>query len=147
MRRWGVLAVLAVVCGALALGGAAGIRWERSLESALRSARRTRRPVMALFVDGAAASRSFEATTLTNAGVVQASRAWHCVRIDVRQAPAAAKARGVSAFPTVVFTDRSGKELGRLVGARPPAEWLADAKGALKIKVGGASEPLGPRRR
>lgn len=114
----------------------AGIRWERSLDAAMRSARRTRRPVMILFLDPSPVSAKFEQATFGDAKVVRASRAWHCVRVERDQQPELAKARGVAAFPTVVFTDRAGKEIGRLVGSRPPSEWLEDVK-ALPKPVGG----------
>jgi uncharacterized protein YyaL (SSP411 family) len=67
---------------------------------------------------------------LSNPDVVRLSREFVCVRVDAERRLDLARRYGVNSFPTVVFLEYGGRQVHRIRGYRPPAEFLAEMKRA-----------------
>lgn len=62
------------------------------------------------------------------------------LKIDAEKETALAARFGVNAYPTMVFVEPDGREIGRVMGYLPPAQFLDQAAKVI-AKRGGASKP------
>lgn len=138
-------AVFATVC-ALALlpscGGkepgekrdsaAGGIRWRASVPDALKEAGEQGKPVMAgFFSERCAWCGRLDRETYADAAVRALAEKFIPVKVDAGRDPAAGRAYGIPALPTVLFMNAEGKVLRRSVGFKPPGAFLAEMRAAL----------------
>jgi thiol:disulfide interchange protein len=142
LSRWCLilLAVLAAGCGGLPAnraperpGGAPGrpIAWLDSYEKAVASARQAGKPLMAdVSTSWCSACKRLDEEVFSRPDVAAASEAFMCVRVDGDKRADLVKKFKVSGYPTIVFLDQHGKELGRVRGAVPYQVMLEEMKRA-----------------
>lgn len=112
--------------GTTVMGATEEIKWLTSLEPALAQAKETGRPIMIdFFATWCPPCKMLDAKTYTDAKVVERSREWIMVRIDVDKNKALAQEYQIGSIPTLVLLQPDGKEASRELGFIPPAEMLA----------------------
>lgn len=140
MRQWVVAGLCALAfltsCGresGAPRGVANGaIRWRGSIPEAMKVAGEQGKPVMAFFFsDRSVWCGRFDRETYTDPAVRELAEKFVSVRVDADKDPAARKAYGLPALPTVLFMDGGGKVVRRSVGFKPPGAFLAEMRAAL----------------
>ena len=147
MRRawmWGVVAVLAAVGFALLqdrgrtldaeANGAAALPWERDLPTALSRASSENKLVMVdFYTDWCQWCKRLDQNTLADANVQRELGRVVSVRLNAEKAGREAAARfNVEGFPTLIFLDGSGAEVGRIPGYLEPGPFLEELRGILQ---------------
>ena len=93
------------------------ISWMTELEPALAKAKETGKPVMVdFYATWCPPCKMLDAQTYTDAGVIEKSKEWVMVRIDVDQNKALSQQYGIQSIPTIVLIDPNGKEMSRTSG-------------------------------
>jgi periplasmic divalent cation tolerance protein len=115
------------------------IFWVRTMPDALKAARAERKPVMTyFFIRNSAQCEKFEEGVLGAADVVEAARAFLCVRLDAAQNVEQTRKFDVRGAPSVLLLDSAGNEIGRVTGLADKATMLsrmAEAQsGALTLR-------------
>jgi len=131
-------ALLALMAAAVACGGTGGgagdvLPWERDYQVALSRAGDEGKPIMVEFyTDWCGWCKRLERDTFSDAKVQQALESFIPVKLNAeREGRELATRLGVRAYPTVVFFDSRGQELGRIPGymsAEPFLEELGDVR-------------------
>jgi thiol:disulfide interchange protein len=114
------------------------IRWQTSLEAALRQSRETGQPVLlSLGADWCPYCRRMDQETFTDGQVITLSQGFICVRADTTTSDGAALAQrySVTGIPTVVFLDSAGAMLRRIEGFQTAAEFAEVMRGVLPARV------------
>ena len=138
-------AVIAVLCVATVLpscggrepgetgGGVKGaIRWSTSIPDALKAAGEQGKPVMAdFFSERCSWCGKLDRETYADAAVRELAKKFVAVKVDVGKDPAAGRAYGIHALPTVLFMNAGGKVVHRVVGFKPPGAFLQEMRKAL----------------
>lgn len=146
MRRasvWGVVLVLAMVAAVILVprgggveptGGAAALPWERDLPTALTRAGNEKKLVMVdFYTDWCQWCKRLDQKTLSDAKVQEALQGVVTVRLDAEKDGREAAARfSVEGFPTLVFLNASGAEVGRIPGYMDPSPFLQELQDILK---------------
>jgi thiol:disulfide interchange protein len=131
----GVAALLAVGLGACDRSsasagrhGAGGVAWERDLGAALSRASGEKKLVMVdFYTDWCTWCRRLDQTTYADADVQTALRRLVPVKLNAEtDGRLAAQRYRVRSFPTIVFLDGAGTEVGRIPGYLPPRAFLAE---------------------
>lgn len=127
------LMVATVACGGTGGGSGDVLPWERDYQVALSRAGEEGKPVMVEFyTDWCGWCKRLERDTFADAKVQQALEHFIPVKLNAeREGRELATRMGVRAYPTVVFFDSSGRELGRIPGymsAEPFLEELGDVR-------------------
>jgi len=100
--------------------------WWRSLDAALKEARKTKQFVLAyFFVPESAHCRQFESVVLAAPEVAARAREFVCVRVDATTHPSEASRYDVRGAPTVLLLDGEGVELARAAGVVEKERLLA----------------------
>lgn len=110
---------------------ASPIAWEASLAQAQAKAAAEGKLVMVdFYTEWCRWCRKLDAETFTNEKVIQAiAEGFVPVRLDAEKEGADhAQQLGVEAYPTVVFLDAEGKELGRIPGFLGSEDFLAELR-------------------
>ncbi len=136
---WGVVAMVVLVVAVVAFnqgagsrsepgGGAAALPWERDLPTALARAVSEKKIVMIdFYTDWCGWCRQFDSSTLSNANVQRALESVVSVRLNAeKDGREAAERFGVDGYPTILFLDASGGEVGRTRGYLDPGSFLAE---------------------
>jgi len=107
---------------------AAGLAWERSLSAALeRAGREDKIVMMDFYTDWCRWCDKLDRTTLADARVRQALAAVVPVKLNAEsEGRGEAERYRVDGYPTLVFVDAKGREVGRIPGYLPPAEFLQE---------------------
>ncbi len=139
---WGIVAVLAVVVGVVAFnggggrltGGAAALPWERDLPAALSRAGGEKKLVMVdFYTDWCQWCRRLDQTTFTDVNVQKALQGLVSVRLNAeKDGREAAERFNVDGYPTLIFLDASGNEVGRIPGYVEPGPFLAELANIIK---------------
>lgn len=112
---------------------AKAIAWEPSFEAALEKAKAEGKLVMVdFYADWCGACRSLDSKTFTDAGVIDGSRRFVNVKVDVEKRSAIAARYGVRSLPTVGWLRGDGSPIGGIVGAYPPKPFLLAMEAAQK---------------
>jgi thiol-disulfide isomerase/thioredoxin len=115
-----------------------GVAWLTGYPVAMEKALLTRRPLLVTFyTDWCGWCRKLERTTFVDPGVVGLLRFAVPVRVNGDRERGLAALLRVSSYPTSVLLNRHGKEIGRIVGYRPPEEYSALLSSLLAVR-----EPL-----
>jgi len=143
-RLLSVLPVAALlICASLLIGscsregketeaGGAGITWVTSFDEALEIARSKNRPIMIdFYTDWCGWCKTLDNTTYSHAAVVAKANDFVSAKIDADAQRAVAARYRVGAFPTILFVDPGGRELHRVIGFRPPEDFLKEMDAAL----------------
>ncbi len=142
---WGVVGVLALVVGVAALnrgagsragaaGGAAAVPWERDLPTALARAGSEKKLVMVdFYTDWCKWCKQLDQTTLADAGVQRALGRFVSVRLNAeKDGRDVAERFNVDGYPTILFLDAHGGEVGRIPGYLEPGPFLAELENVVK---------------
>ena len=137
--------VVIVVFGILALyglrgstsrvgAGAAGVAWEPDLKGAMSRAGSERKVVMVdFYTDWCTWCRRLDETTFADSDVQRALTQVVAVRLNAeKDGRDQAQTLGVDGYPTIVFLDAGGKEVGRIPGYLPPKPFLDELRTILK---------------
>ncbi len=98
------------------------IVWSKDWAEAEKQAASSGKPIMIdFFTDWCGWCKRLDKDTYTHADVVKISREFVNLKTDAeREGKDLAKKYGVSGFPTIVFLNKSGEQIGRIVGYLPP---------------------------
>src|SRR5512136_66685 len=146
MRRpsvWGVVLVLAMVAAVMLFhrggggeptGGAAAPPWERDLPTALTRAGNENKLVMVdFYTDWCQWCKRLDQKTLSDARVQEALQSVVTVRLNAEKDGREAAARfSIEGFPTLVFLNANGAEVGRIPGYMDPSPFLEELQDILK---------------
>ncbi len=140
---WGVVAVLALIVGVAALNrgggsrpdaGAAALPWERDLPTALARAGSEKKLVMVdFYTDWCKWCKQLDRTTLSDADVQRALGRFVSVRLNAeKDGRDVAERFNVDGYPTILFLDAGGGEVGRIPGYMEPGPVLAELQDIVK---------------
>jgi thiol-disulfide isomerase/thioredoxin len=119
--------VAVLVLGGAPAGGAAGIHWERSFETAVQKGKAQRKPLMLDFwADWCGWCHRLDETTYVDPEVVRLSKGFVPVKVNTeggRSETLVALKYSVSDLPTVIFVSPSGRPILRLSGFRGPEQF------------------------
>ena len=111
------------------------IRWETHYRTALKKARRTRKPILLHFTTvWCGPCKIMEERTYRDAETVSLSDQFVCVKIDGDHERALVKQYKIMSYPSVVILDYRGREKGRAVGYQPAEEFSAFLRSNLRKK-------------
>ena len=135
---WGVVAVLALVIAVVAVhrgpgqgsqgqSGSSVLPWERDLPTALERAGNEKKLVMVdLYTDWCGWCRRLDQTTLSDSNVQRALGGVVSVRLNAeKDGMEIARRFNVDGYPTILFLNASGDEVGRIPGYLEPRPFLA----------------------
>ncbi len=136
----GIVLVAAVAWGC---GGGVGgtgtsgsVPWQRDLPKALAVAEREGKLVMVdFYTDWCGWCRKLDETTFTDPAVRQALGQLVAVKLDAeRGGRDAARRYRVAGYPTLLFLDARGVEVGRIPGYLPPRAFLEELEDIVSPK-------------
>jgi thiol:disulfide interchange protein len=108
------------------------IKWLTSYDAALAAAKEDNLPVMVDFYTGWCGwCKKLDAETYVDAQVISASAGFVSLKIDADVERAIATRYGITGFPTILFLDPAGNEIHRVIGYRPPQQFVAEMNRAL----------------
>ncbi len=115
-------------------GGAAALPWERDLPTALTRAGSEKKLVMVdFYTDWCQWCKRLDQKTLSDAKVQEALQSVVTVRLNAEKDGREEAARfNVEGFPTLVFLNASGAEVGRIPGYMDPSPFLEELQEILK---------------
>jgi thiol-disulfide isomerase/thioredoxin len=128
---WVFVIAAAFVCSALAQEAKGPeVPWAKSWDEALAQAKADGKPIMIdFYTDWCGWCKKLDADTYPDPSVVQYLADFVCVKLNAeKEGKDQAKTYNVSAYPTIVFADSSGAYLGRVLGYRLPAPFIAEVK-------------------
>jgi thiol:disulfide interchange protein DsbD len=100
------------------------LAWAKSYADGLAQAGSRHRPMLISFhTPGCGWCAKLDAETFTDPTVVELSRKFVCVRVDSDVDPTAVHRYGVFEYPTILFADSGGRELGRITSFVEPSEF------------------------
>jgi thiol:disulfide interchange protein len=118
------------------MAGSAEIAWNYDYADGLAKAKAAGKPIMIdVFATWCGPCKILDEQVFSRADVVAASTAFVTIRIDGDKHPDTVTKLNVSAYPTVLFLNPEGKEIGRSLGAVPYQDMLSSMAAAQK-KVG-----------
>ena len=126
------LLLLAVPALSQAQTQAAGLAWTSDYEQALEQALLTRRPLLVTFTTSWCGwCRKLEGNTFQSKVFTSAASGMIPVRVDGDKERGLVSLFGVSGYPTTVMLDRTGREIGRVVGYQGPEPFAQALQAAL----------------
>ena len=134
----GLLAMALIGCGRTGGGGAGAdttsIAWEKNLAAALARAEVENKVVMVdFYTDWCRWCQVMDEKTFSNAAVQNELKRMVVVKLDAeRDGRDAARRYRVNGFPTMLFLDAKGQEVGRVPGYLPPEPFLEELGDILK---------------
>ncbi len=139
-----MLAPTALLCGAAhakpATSSARKVNWQPSYFAAMKEAKRSGKPLFIdFYTDWCGPCKYLDQTTYQDAKFVAYSRGWVMVKVNPEKSAFGHQLFDkykLSGYPSMVFTDASGKKNGEAVGSYPAAMLIPEMKKAAK-KAGG----------
>ena len=140
---WGVVVVLGAVAVAVLqgrggssgpAGDSAALPWEHDLPAALSKAGTENKLVMVdFYADWCQWCKRLDKNTFSDASVQRALASVVSVRLNGEREGREAAARfNVEGYPTLVFLNAAGAEVGRIPGYMDPGPFLQELQGILK---------------
>lgn len=125
---------------AVATAAAEEIQWAKNWDEAQKAAASGGKLIMVdFFTDWCGWCKRLDKDTYTNADVIKLSRELVNFKTDAeKEGLSLAKKYGVTGFPTILFLDKSGELVGRIIGYMPPAPF---AKEVTRIRDAHADLP------
>jgi len=112
-------------------GSRTGIAW-MPYEAGLALASQTGKPVLVDFTASWCGwCKKLDQDVFSNKDMISLSQQFVCIRVDGDERPDLASRYRVDGYPTTLMLDTSGQELGRIVGYKPLAGYMADVRQAL----------------
>lgn len=108
-----------------------GVQWEKSWDDARkRSADENKIVMIDFYTSWCGWCKVLDQKTWPDKRVVELSKRLVAVKLDAEAQPGADLAREhkISGFPTVLFLDKAGKQVGRIDGYYPPEEFAPRLK-------------------
>ena len=100
---------------------------------AVDAGKKQTKPVMVFFAaKWCRFCKTMEEESFRDPQVVELSRQFVCVTVDVDVEPGVCQDFGVNTLPTVLFTSSSGVPMNRMVGENPPSELVQQMEAALR---------------
>ena len=108
------------------------LKWFLTYDEAMEEAKEKNRPVLIdFYTDWCSWCKQLDRTTYSDPAVVRKGEEFVSLKIDADdQRPLAARYK-VGAFPTILFINPEGIEIHRVVGFRPPEDFLKEMDTAL----------------
>jgi thiol:disulfide interchange protein len=134
MARYSFFVLLGLVALALALAPPLAaapkrIQWTGDLEKGLAQAKRENKPALLQFTaEWCPWCQRLESDTLSDAKVIDLSRRFVTIKVDVEDDRRAQLKYGARSLPTIVMTDPAGREIGRITGYRPASSFLEEMR-------------------
>ncbi len=112
--------------------GGKEIGWLTTFEEAMNRARQKNLPVMIdFYTDWCSWCKQLDRTTYVDPAVTKKAEKFVSLKIDADDQRTLTVKYRVGAFPTVLFINPEGVEIHRVVGFRPPADFLKEMDAAL----------------
>jgi len=106
---------------------AAEIEWIKDYNEALTKAKETNKPIMIDYYTGWCGwCKKLDKSTYRDSSVVAKSAEFINAKIDAEKDRKSATLHGVSAYPTILFLDSSGKEVSRVSGYKNGPEFVME---------------------
>lgn len=109
------------------------ISWGHDLEDGLAEAKRADKPLMAdFYTEWCGWCKKLDEDTYKDKDVLALAAGFVCVKIDAEEDKESAKKYRVDSYPTIIFFNPAGKEIGRIGGYLPGADFASRMKKYLK---------------
>ena len=109
------------------------IPWVLTFSDGLAEARQTDRPMMIdFYTDWCGWCKKLDADTYVNGQVIAAAKDFVSVKVNADVDKETASRYKITGFPTILFTDAAGTEIHRVIGYRPPQNFLGEMNRALQ---------------
>jgi thioredoxin-related protein len=124
--------LLLLVCSAAL---ADEIQWETDFNTALKKAAAQKKPVMVdMYTDWCSWCKVLDEKTYSDPGVIEQSKNFINAKIDGDKDTNLVTKYNIRGYPTILFLDHTGKETYRIVGFRPPEDFLPIMKNLAQNK-------------
>ncbi len=101
------------------------IEWILSYDKALTKAGETNKPIMIdFYTDWCGWCKKLDKNTYIDSAVVAKSSEFVSVKINAEKDRKSAAAHGVSSYPTILFLDKTGKEIWRINGYKTASQFI-----------------------
>jgi thiol:disulfide interchange protein len=105
----------------------------RTYGDAVEAGKKQTKPLMVFFTaKWCRFCRAVEEESFHDHQVVELSKQFVCVAVDVDVDPGVCRDFGVNTLPTVLFTSSSGVPMNRMIGENPPSELVQQMHAALR---------------
>jgi len=111
---------------------AGGVDWLISMEEALAEAERQDRPIMIdVYADWCGWCETLDEETYVDENVIAKAQEFVNLKIDADVHRSIMSDYRIAGLPTILFIDANGKEIHRIVGYKPPEDFVRDMDTAL----------------
>jgi len=111
---------------------AGGVDWLLSMEEALARAEEQERPIMIdVYADWCGWCKTLDNETYVHEDVVAMAGKFVNLKLDADAHRSIMSEYRIAGLPTILFIDADGREIHRIVGYKPPEEFLRDMNTAL----------------
>jgi thiol:disulfide interchange protein len=129
-----IAALILASCGKEGEQKAAGdaVEWVVSMEEALDLAGKADRPIMIdVYADWCVWCKRLDSDTYSHEDVVAKAIDFVNLKLNADANRSVVKQYGVGGLPTILFLDSEGKEIHRVVGYKPPDQFVTEMETAL----------------
>lgn len=124
----------------------ASVAWVSSLDQAKQIAAREHRLILVdFYADWCGPCQLMLQTTYRDPRVIQISKRFVAVKINVDEQPQIATSYGIDSLPTLAFLNATGKPLDGVIGYVPADDFLKETQGALKEFGSSTQGGMAPR--
>jgi thiol:disulfide interchange protein DsbD len=116
---------------------ATGVSWLTSYEEAMTAAKKNKQPVMIdFYADWCTWCKTLDDDTYVDKDVVTLAQEFVSLKIDADVERGLSSRYKVVGLPTILFIDSDGREIHRVVGYRPPGDFVNEMNSALEAFKG-----------
>ena len=116
---------------------ASEVTWLTSYEEAMTSAKKNKQPIMIdFYADWCGWCKRLDSDTYVHEDVVTLAQGFVSLKIDADVEKAISSKYKVVGLPTILFIDANGNEIHRVVGYRPPEDFVKEMNSALEAFKG-----------